>query len=75
MNLPHAICICYVLFLVHQFLCSFPFSRTSEVSMENQSSAMLFQVNADPNTAVVVILLQYEFDVLCIKIVDHEENS
>lgn len=42
--------------------------------MENLSSAMFFQVNADPNTAVLVILLQCEFNMVCIKIVDHEEN-
>lgn len=74
MNLLHAICICYTLFLVHQFLCSFLFSRTSEVSMENLSSAMFFQVNADSNTAVLVILLQCKLNMLRVKVANHEEN-
>lgn len=62
------------LLLVHQFLCSFLFSRTAEVSMENLSLAVFFRVNADPNTAVLVILSQCEFNMLCIVVVDHGES-
>lgn len=43
--------------------------------MENLSLAMFFQVNADPNTAVLVIILKCELNMLRIKIVGREENS
>lgn len=74
MNLPRAVCVCYTLFLVHQFLCSFLFSRTSEVSVENLSSVVFFQVNADSNSAVLVILLQCGLNMLRVKVANHEEN-